>query len=154
MVLLYPPDERINVLAPIVRGRKGEFKKELAALRQKGFTRVRVDGHLHSLEEEIALDRRKNHTIEVLVDRLIVKSGIERRLSDSIAIALDLADDIVIINTLDRRARFRSTRRTARARAARGSARRSISIRRASCRTTRRRCGRARSRRGAEAIAG
>jgi excinuclease ABC subunit A len=101
MVLLYPPDERINVLAPIVRGRKGEFKKELAALRQKGFTRVRVDGHLHSLEEEIALDRRKNHTIEVLVDRLIVKSGIERRLSDSIAIALDLADDIVIINTLD-----------------------------------------------------
>ena len=101
MVLLYPPDERINVLAPIVRGRKGEFKKELAALRQKGFTRARVDGHLHSLEEEIALDRRKNHTIEVLVDRLIVKSGIERRLSDSIAIALDLADDIVIINTLD-----------------------------------------------------
>jgi excinuclease ABC subunit A len=101
MVLTYPPDERINVLAPIVRGRKGEFKKELAALRQKGFTRARVDGHLHSLEEEIALDRRKNHTIEVLVDRLIVKSGIERRLSDSIAIALDLADDIVIINTLD-----------------------------------------------------
>jgi excinuclease ABC subunit A len=101
MVLLYPPDERINVLAPIVRGRKGEFKKELAALRQKGFTRARVDGHIHSLEEEIALDRRKNHTIEVLVDRLIVKTGIERRLSDSIAIALDLADDIVIINTLD-----------------------------------------------------
>jgi excinuclease ABC subunit A len=101
MVLLYPPDERINVLAPIARGRKGEFKKELASLRQRGFTRVRIDGHLHSLEEEIALDRRKNHTIEVLVDRLIVKSGIERRLSDSIAVALDLADDIVIINTLD-----------------------------------------------------
>jgi excinuclease ABC subunit A len=101
MVLLYPPDERINVLAPIVRGRKGEFKKELASLRQRGFTRVRIDGHTHSLEEEIALDRRKNHTIEVLVDRLIVKSGIERRLSDSIAVALDLADDIVIINTLD-----------------------------------------------------
>jgi excinuclease ABC subunit A len=101
MVLLYPPDERINVLAPIVRGRKGEFKKELAALRQKGFTRVRIDGQIRSLEEEIALDRRRNHTIEVLVDRLIVRAGIERRLSDSIAIALDLADDIVIINTLD-----------------------------------------------------
>ena len=89
------------MLAPIVRGRKGEFKQELAAIRPRGFTRARVDGHLHSLEEEIALDRRKNHTIEVLVDRLIVKSGIERRLSDSIAIALDLADDIVIINTLE-----------------------------------------------------
>jgi excinuclease ABC subunit A len=101
MVLLYPPDERINVLAPVVRGRKGEFKKELAALRQRGFTRVRIDGTVRSLEEDIKLERRKNHTIEVLVDRLIVKSGIERRLSDSIAIALDLADDIVIINTLE-----------------------------------------------------
>ncbi len=100
MVLLYPPDERINVLAPIVRGRKGEFKKELAALRQRGFARVRVDGTVKSLEDEIKLERRKNHTIEVLVDRLIVKSGIERRLSDSIGIALELADDIVIINTL------------------------------------------------------
>jgi excinuclease ABC subunit A len=101
MVLLYPPDERINVLAPIVRGRKGEFKKELAALRQRGFTRVRIDGHVRALEEDIKLERRKNHTIEVQVDRLIVKSGIERRLTDSIAIALDLADDIVIINTLE-----------------------------------------------------
>jgi excinuclease ABC subunit A len=101
LVLLYPPDERINVLAPVVRGRKGEFKKELAALRQRGFTRVRIDGQVRSLEEDIKLERRKNHTIEVLVDRLIVKSGIERRLSDSIAIALDLADDIVIINTLE-----------------------------------------------------
>jgi excinuclease ABC subunit A len=101
MVLLYPPDERINVLAPVVRGRKGEFKKELAALRQRGFTRVRIDGQVRSLEEDIKLERRKNHTIEVLVDRLIVKSGIERRLADSIAIALDLADDIVIINTLE-----------------------------------------------------
>jgi len=101
LVIAYPPDERINVLAPIVRGRKGEFKKELAALRTRGFTRVRVDGQTHSLEEDIKLDRRKNHSIEVLVDRLIVKSGIERRLSDSIAVALELADDIVIINTLD-----------------------------------------------------
>jgi excinuclease ABC subunit A len=100
-VMLYPPDERINVLAPVVRGRKGEFKKELAALRAKGFTRVRIDGVLRTFEELIALDRRRNHTIDVLVDRLIVKPGLERRLSDSIAIALDLADDIIIINTLD-----------------------------------------------------
>ena len=101
MVLLYPPDERINVLAPVVRGRKGEFKRELAALRQRGFTRARIDGEFVSLEQEIKLDRRRNHSVDVLVDRLIVKSGIERRLSDSIDIALKLADDIVVINTLD-----------------------------------------------------
>jgi excinuclease ABC subunit A len=101
MVLLYPPDERINVLAPVVRGRKGEFKKELAALRGRGFTRARIDGQFVALEDDIALDRRKNHTIEVLVDRLIVKPGIEKRLSDSIGLALGLAADIVIINTLE-----------------------------------------------------
>jgi excinuclease ABC subunit A len=101
MVTLYPTDERINVLAPVVRGRKGEFKRELAALRARGLTRARIDGRFVSLDEEIALDRRKNHTIDVLVDRLIVKSGIERRLADSIELALKLADDIVVINTLD-----------------------------------------------------
>ena len=100
MVMLYPPDERINVLAPIVRGRKGEFKRELADLRARGFTRVRIDGQFMALEGEIALDRRKNHTIDVLVDRLIVKAGLERRLSDSIDLAMKLADDIVVINTL------------------------------------------------------
>jgi excinuclease ABC subunit A len=89
------------VLAPIVRGRKGEFKKELAALRTRGFTKVRVDGQLRSLEEDIKLDRRKNHAIEVVVDRLVLKPGIERRLTESIEIALNLADDIVVINTLD-----------------------------------------------------
>jgi excinuclease ABC subunit A len=101
MVMLSPNDERINVLAPIVRGRKGEFKKELAALRTRGFTKVRVDGQLRSLEEDIKLDRRKNHAIEVVVDRLVLKPGIERRLTESIEIALNLADDIVVINTLD-----------------------------------------------------
>jgi excinuclease ABC subunit A len=101
MVMVYPPDERINVLAPIVRGRKGEFKKELAALRARGFTRARIDGEFIALEEDIALDRRKNHTIDVLVDRLIVRSGIEKRLSDAIDLALKLADEIVVINTLD-----------------------------------------------------
>jgi excinuclease ABC subunit A len=101
MVMLSPNDERINVLAPIVRGRKGEFKKELAALRTRGFTKVRVDGQLRSFEEDIKLDRRRNHTIEVIVDRLVLKPGIERRLTESVEIALTLADDIVIINTLD-----------------------------------------------------
>src|ERR687891_333168 len=101
LVLLYPQDARINVLAPMVRGRKGEFKKELQALRQRGFTKVRVDGQFRALDEEIKLDRRRNHTIEIVVDRLIVKSGIERRLSDSLETALNLADDIVVVNTYD-----------------------------------------------------
>ena len=101
MVMLYPQDERINVLAPIVRGRKGEFKKELAALRARGFTKARIDGQFRSLEEDIKLDRRRNHTIEVVVDRLIVRGGIERRLTESVDVALNLADDIVVINTFD-----------------------------------------------------
>src|SRR5205085_4800547 len=84
MVMLYPQDERINVLAPIVRGRKGEFKKELAGLRGRGFTKARIDGQFRSLDEDLKLDRRRNHTIEVVVDRLIVRGGVERRLAESI----------------------------------------------------------------------
>ena len=90
LVMTYPQDERINVLAPIVRGRKGEFKKELEALRTRGFTKARIDGLFRSLEDDIKLDRRKNHTIEVVVDRLVVRSGIERRLTESIETALQL----------------------------------------------------------------
>src|SRR5690348_872092 len=101
MVMLYPQDARINVLAPIVRGRKGEFKKELAALRARGFTKARIDGQFRSLEEDISLDRRRNHTIEVVVDRVIVRGGIERRLTESIDVALTLADDIVVINSFE-----------------------------------------------------
>src|ERR671939_358782 len=101
MVMLYPQDERINVLAPIVRGRKGEFKKELAALSQRGYTKARIDGQFRSLEDDIKLDRRRNHTIEVVVDRLIIRGGIERRLTESLETALTLADDIVVINTFE-----------------------------------------------------
>ncbi len=101
MVMLSPNEERVNVLAPIVRGRKGEFKKELAGLRARGFTKVRVDGQQRSLDEDIKLDRRRNHTIDVVIDRLILKPGIERRLTESVEIALGLAEDIVVINTLD-----------------------------------------------------
>jgi excinuclease ABC subunit A len=101
MVLLYPQDARINILAPIVRGRKGEFKKELAGLKIKGFTKARVDGQFRSLEEDIKLDKRKNHNIDVVVDRVIVKSGIERRLAESVETALNLANDIVVVNTLE-----------------------------------------------------
>jgi excinuclease ABC subunit A len=101
MVMLYPTEERINILAPVVRGRKGEFKKELAQLRQRGFTKVRVDGQFRSLDEDIRLDRRRNHTIDVVVDRLVLRSGLERRLSESIEIALNLAADIVVVNTFE-----------------------------------------------------
>jgi excinuclease ABC subunit A len=101
LVMTYPQDTRINVLAPIVRGRKGEFKKELQALAARGFTKARIDGQLRSLEEDIALDRRRNHTIEIVIDRLIVRSGIERRLADSVEVALALAGDIVVINSVD-----------------------------------------------------
>ena len=83
-VLALKAEERIMVLAPIVRGRKGEYKKELEKLARQGFVRARIDGVLRSLDEEIALDKRKNHTIEVVVDRLLVKPGIEKRLEASI----------------------------------------------------------------------
>jgi len=110
MVMLYPQDERINVLAPMVRGRKGEFKKELAALRTRGYTKARIDGQFRSLEEDITLDRRRNHTIEVVVDRLIVRGGIERRLTESVDTALNLAEDIVVINSYERGDRLFSRR--------------------------------------------
>ena len=101
MVLGGPTDERINVLAPIVRGRKGEFRKDFAALRARGFAKVRVDGRVRALEEDIRLERRRNHDIAVLVDRLVVRAGVERRLRNGIELALGLADDVVIINTLE-----------------------------------------------------
>ncbi len=101
LVMTYPQDTRLTVMAPIVRGRKGEFKKELQGLAARGFTKARIDGQLRSLEEDIALDRRKNHNIDIIVDRLIVRSGIERRLAASVDMALQLADDVVMIQSLE-----------------------------------------------------
>ena len=75
LVMTYPQDSRINVLAPIVRGRKGEFKKELQAIAARGFTKARIDGQYKSLDDDLALNRRKNHAIDVVVDRLIVRSA-------------------------------------------------------------------------------
>ena len=100
MVLQGPTDERVNVLAPIVRGRKGEFKKELAALRARGFTKVRIDGEIRSLDEELVLERRRNHNVEVMVDRLVIRPGADRRLRTGLELAFELADDVVILNTL------------------------------------------------------
>jgi len=87
--------DRIMILAPIVRGRKGEFRKQFEQLTREGFVRVRVDGVLRQLDEEIRLDRRRNHTIEAVVDRLLLKPGIESRLSASIETAMKLAKGIV-----------------------------------------------------------
>jgi len=97
-VLALRPDDRIMVLAPIVRGRKGEYKKDLEKLARQGFVRARIDGVLRSLDEDIPpLDKRRNHTIEVVVDRLLVKPGIEKRLEGSIANATKLANGLVLI---------------------------------------------------------
>jgi len=96
-VMALKPDDRIMVMAPIVRGRKGEYKKDLEKLARVGFERVRVDGVLRTLDDEIPLDKRKNHTIEVVVDRLMVKQGIEQRLQRSIETATKLADGLCLI---------------------------------------------------------
>src|SRR5574337_259439 len=103
-------EDRVMVLAPIVRGRKGEFKKELEKLAQQGFSRARIDGKLRALDEEIALDKRRNHTIEVVVDRLLVKPGMERRLENAVATAMKLADGLVTIAVVDGEERLYSSR--------------------------------------------
>jgi excinuclease ABC subunit A len=94
-VMALTPEDRVMVLAPIVRGRKGEFKKEMEKLVQHGFTRARVDGDLVNLDDDIPLDKRKNHTIEVVIDRLLVKPGIEHRLELSVGLAMKLAGGLV-----------------------------------------------------------
>ena len=96
-VMALTPDDRVMIMAPIVRGRKGEFKKEMEKLVQHGFTRARVDGELVSLEDDIQLDKRKNHTIEVVIDRLLVKPGIEHRLELSVGLAMKLGGGLVLV---------------------------------------------------------
>jgi excinuclease ABC subunit A len=96
-VMALTPEDRVMVMAPIVRGRKGEFKKEIETLLKHGYTRARVDGELVNLEEDLQLDKRKNHTIEVVIDRLLVKPGIEHRLELSVGLAMKLAGGLVQI---------------------------------------------------------
>ena len=96
-VLAIGTAERVMILAPMVRGRKGEYKKELEKLARQGFLRARIDGVLRSLDEEITLDKRKNHTIEVVVDRLLIKPDVVKRLEASIATATRLADGLVLV---------------------------------------------------------
>ncbi|MBV9300622.1 MAG: excinuclease ABC subunit UvrA [Acidobacteriaceae bacterium] len=102
-------NERIMILAPIARGRKGEYKKELAAIAKAGF-RARVDGQLLALDEPVKLDKRKNHSIEVVIDRLMVRPGIDRRLESSIQTALKWAYGLVIVAVIDGLERLYSER--------------------------------------------
>ena len=100
-VMELPDGTRFMVLAPIVRGRKGEYGKQLEELRGEGFTRAKIDGELRRLDEEIALDKKYKHDIAVVVDRLVMKGELRKRLADSIETAVSLADGLVEIEMVD-----------------------------------------------------
>ena len=100
-VLALPERTKIQVMAPVVRGRKGEHQKEFEAARRSGFVRARVDGLLYDLNEKIQLEKNRKHTIEIVVDRLVVKPDIRSRLADSIETASGLTGGIVVINVID-----------------------------------------------------
>jgi excinuclease ABC subunit A len=100
-IIKFPEGTRFQVLAPVIRGRKGEYDKLFADLRRDGFVRVRVDGEIRDLSEPISLVRTKKHTIEVVVDRLVLKPGIDQRLADSIELALKLAKGLVLISVVN-----------------------------------------------------
>ncbi len=96
-----PERTKFQLLAPIVRGRKGEYVKELDRIRKAGFVRVRIDGSIYDLSEQIKLDKNKKHNIEVVVDRLVMKDGIRSRLSDSVETATKLSNGLLIVDVTD-----------------------------------------------------
>src|SRR5688572_31060521 len=100
-VMQLPESSRHYLLAPVVRGRKGEYRKELAEWQKAGFTRVRIDGEFYPIEEAPALDKKYKHDIEVVVDRIVVREGIEARLADSFETALKLADGLAYLDPAD-----------------------------------------------------
>jgi excinuclease ABC subunit A len=97
-VLELPEGSKIQVLAPIVRGRKGIYRKELREMARKGFVRARIDGQIRDLADDIDLDKQKKHTIEIIVDRLVVKPDLKGRLTDSVETALSAADGLVVVD--------------------------------------------------------
>ena len=101
MIMAFPERTRLQLLAPVVRGRKGTHAKLLEHARRSGYVRVQIDGNMYELSEEISLDKNIKHNIEIVVDRLIVKPGIEKRLADSIETVLDLADGLLMVDTMD-----------------------------------------------------
>ncbi len=100
-ILAFPPNTKLNILSPVVRGKKGEFQKELKKLLKDGFVRVRIDGEIFDLSDEIFLDKNKRHDIDVVVDRLIIKESIRQRLRDSLEIALGLSEELVKVQVID-----------------------------------------------------
>ncbi len=100
-ILTYPQDTKVIVLAPVVRGRKGEFRKLFEKYPKKGYVRVRVDGRIYDLDEEIKLSKTRAHTVEVVVDRVVIRPGIRRRLEMSVKAAMDLAEGLVTVSALD-----------------------------------------------------
>ncbi len=100
-VMTLPEGTRLYLLAPVVRGRKGEYRKELAEWQKSGFTRVRIDGQFYDIDEAPALDKKYKHDIEVVVDRIVVREGIETRLADSFEAALKLTDGLAFIDPAD-----------------------------------------------------
>ncbi|CCA92625.1 excinuclease ABC subunit UvrA [Novosphingobium sp. PP1Y] len=100
-VMALPQGTRLYLLAPVVRGRKGEYRKELAEWQKAGYTRVRIDGEMHAIEDAPALDKKYKHDIEVVVDRIAVKEGIQTRLADSFEQALKLADGLAYVDLAD-----------------------------------------------------
>lgn len=109
-LLEWPERTRFQILAPVVRGKKGEHKAVLDDLRKEGFVRVRVDGEMRELSEDIQLERNKKHTIEVIVDRLIVREGIAERLADSLETAVEVSDGLILIDIIDGEEKLYSTK--------------------------------------------
>jgi excinuclease ABC subunit A len=100
-VMAMTPGSRIQVLAPIVRGRKGEYRKDLQEMMKKGFVRARVDGKVVELSDDLELDKKRKHSIEVVVDRLVIKEDMKSRLTDSMETALQLSEGLAMVNALD-----------------------------------------------------
>ncbi len=94
-----PEGSKLQILAPVIRGRKGEYKKELVEVQQAGYVRVRVDGEMFEVTDDIPMDRYKQHTIEVVIDRLVIKEGLDRRLADSIETALKMGKGLVTLSS-------------------------------------------------------
>lgn len=100
-ILTLPERTKIQLLAPVVRGRKGEHQKLLERAKKSGYVRVQIDGNMYELSEEIKLEKNKKHNIEIVVDRLMVKPGIERRLTDSLETAMQLAEGLAVVDVID-----------------------------------------------------
>ena len=102
-ILTLPNETRIQILAPVVRGRKGEYKKELEEYRKEGFARARIDDKIYDLADDINIDKNKKHQIELIVDRLIIKDNIRSRLTESVEAALKVANNMVLINIITKK---------------------------------------------------